>query len=589
MDLASVSAFTMYKVSKRQKSKDRNKKKTKNSTHQGSLFKGNIENVEEKVEKQISKKLKHSDRKNKHLKTKNKDVKIKRNRVHSAKKKDLRNEQDLSEKSAFVLESSLLSNRVPIHASNSSQNIETSSNVSEESFNFTPITTDSRERGLKAFEWLIAPYNSTMFFNKIWEKKPLHISRKTPSYYKDLISTPIIDVMLRKENILFTKNIDVTSYVNGIRETHNPVGRALPHVVWDYYLNSCSIRLLNPQTYIPKLHLLNSTLQELFNSFVGANAYLTPADSQGFAPHYDDIEAFVIQVEGKKHWRIYSPRSKNEILPRVSSQNFTQDEIGEPILEVTLEPGDLLYFPRGFIHQAVTVPQEHSLHLTISMYQKHSWADMFEKMIPLALQAAINNNVELRKGLPFDIYDNFGLVNSDSNTPRREETTKIIKSLFDNIKDYLPIDAAVDEMNKKYQHEALPPVLNDAEKAVTVYGDCDVMNKNGIVTQRVEIGPDTRIRLLRKNILRMVMEEDGIKLYYHTDNSLEYQGMELQYLEINEDLAPAIETLIELYPEYVSVENLNIDDEAGKVQVAKDLWERGLVMTEYPLENIDDD
>lgn len=37
-------------------------------------------------------------------------------------------------------------------------------------------------------------------------------------------------------------------------------------------------------------------------------SYLTPAGSQGFAPHYDDIEAFVMQLEGKKKWKLYHPR-----------------------------------------------------------------------------------------------------------------------------------------------------------------------------------------------------------------------------------------------------------------------------------------
>ena len=36
-------------------------------------------------------------------------------------------------------------------------------------------------------------------------------------------------------------------------------------------------------------------------------SYLTPAGSQGFAPHYDDIEAFVLQLEGRKEWKLYSP------------------------------------------------------------------------------------------------------------------------------------------------------------------------------------------------------------------------------------------------------------------------------------------
>lgn len=79
-------------------------------------------------------------------------------------------------------------------------------------------------------------------------------------------------------------------------------------MVWDYYSNGCSVRLLNPQSYSRKLHQAISYLQEYFGTFVGANAYLTPPDSQGFAPHYDDIEAFILQIEGKKHWKLYAPR-----------------------------------------------------------------------------------------------------------------------------------------------------------------------------------------------------------------------------------------------------------------------------------------
>jgi lysine-specific demethylase/histidyl-hydroxylase NO66 len=35
----------------------------------------------------------------------------------------------------------------------------------------------------------------------------------------------------------------------------------------------------------------------------------------------------------------------------VSSKDFTDAELGAPVLEVELGPGDLLYMPRGFIHQ----------------------------------------------------------------------------------------------------------------------------------------------------------------------------------------------------------------------------------------------
>ncbi|XP_045769412.1 bifunctional lysine-specific demethylase and histidyl-hydroxylase NO66 [Maniola jurtina] len=579
-----VSAFAVYNANKKEPKKKRNRRRGKTATSPKVL-----KDVGDDQMKEIGLKLKRKQKKQKELKN------ISKKKLHKKKKskkdskvsiqKEVRNRkspESVDEHVPQLLRAPLKKQiEVPEYDRSPSQS-------SNNSFDFTPVQTDSSEEGLKVFKWMIAPFSPEDFLNQIWEKKPLHIARNKSRYYNEIISTPLIDSMLRNENIQFTKNIDITSYVDGKRETHNPEGRAHPHLVWDFYLNGCSIRLLNPQTYISQLHLLNATLQEFFHSFVGANAYLTPPDSQGFAPHYDDIEAFILQAEGKKHWRIYKPRDILETLPRTSSKNFTDDEIGEPILEVTLEAGDMLYFPRGYIHQGVTIDGEHSLHVTISMYQKHAWADLFEKMIPAALQMAINENVELRKGLPFDIYDNFGLVHSDVKTSRKTEIEQLVKNLFNNIQNYLPIDEAVDQMSKKFQQDALPPVLTDLEKAVTVYGDTDVMVENGKVTNRVEISLDTRIRLLRKNILRMVSEE-RIRLYYYVENSLEYHGNELPYLEIEEDLAPAIDTLINSYPEYVSVENLDVPNETDKLQIADALWSRGLIMTEYPLENIDDD
>lgn len=118
----------------------------------------------------------------------------------------------------------------------------------------------------------------------------------------------MIEDVLNSANVQYTKNVDITLYSNGVKELHNLEGRARSHVVWDLYCCGCSVRLLNPQTFVPNIHKLNSELQEFFGCFVGCNAYLTPPHSQGFAPHYDDIEAFILQIEGKKRWKIYEPR-----------------------------------------------------------------------------------------------------------------------------------------------------------------------------------------------------------------------------------------------------------------------------------------
>ena len=58
-----------------------------------------------------------------------------------------------------------------------------------------------------------------------------------------------------------------------------------------------------------------SNLEHEFGCMVGSNAYLTPGGSQnqGFAPHYDDIEAFILQLEGYKHWRVSFRKTINSL------------------------------------------------------------------------------------------------------------------------------------------------------------------------------------------------------------------------------------------------------------------------------------
>ncbi|KAH3856909.1 hypothetical protein DPMN_099504 [Dreissena polymorpha] len=160
--------------------------------------------------------------------------------------------------------------------------------------------TDSQEDARKLFECMIHPVTVDKFFSELWEKKPLLVRRHIRNYNKGWFSTEELDRILHNEFVQFGVNLDVTSYRDGKRETHNPPGRAYRSLVWDFYQNGCSIRLLNPQTYSESVWKMLTTLQEYFGCCVGANVYLTPAGTQGFAPHYDDIEAFILQLEGKK-------------------------------------------------------------------------------------------------------------------------------------------------------------------------------------------------------------------------------------------------------------------------------------------------
>jgi bifunctional lysine-specific demethylase and histidyl-hydroxylase MINA len=47
--------------------------------------------------------------------------------------------------------------------------------------------------------------------------------------------------------------------------------------------------------------------QELLGCLVGSNSYLTPPHAQGLPPHHDDVDVWVMQLEGTKQWRLHAP------------------------------------------------------------------------------------------------------------------------------------------------------------------------------------------------------------------------------------------------------------------------------------------
>jgi hypothetical protein len=104
---------------------------------------------------------------------------------------------------------------------------------------------------------------------------------------------------------------------------------------------------------------------------VQTNAYYTPRSAQGLPVHHDTHDVFCLQVAGEKRWLVYKPALE---LP-LKDQRYSEElgEPGEPVLDVTLTPGDTLYLPRGWLHEALTSDSD-SLHLTVGV-NVYTWLD----------------------------------------------------------------------------------------------------------------------------------------------------------------------------------------------------------------------
>ena len=106
-------------------------------------------------------------------------------------------------------------------------------------------------------------------------------------------------------------------------------------------------------------------LEQRFGFPVQANAYYTPASAQGFAVHHDTHDVFVLQVAGRKRWRVYPPVA--ELPLKTQRWSTALGDPGEPLHDLMLGPGDTLYLPRGWPHEAFTSDVE-SLHITVGLH-----------------------------------------------------------------------------------------------------------------------------------------------------------------------------------------------------------------------------
>jgi hypothetical protein len=109
-------------------------------------------------------------------------------------------------------------------------------------------------------------------------------------------------------------------------------------------------------------------LEKAFLHGVQANIYLTPPGAQGFRVHFDTHDVLVLQVSGRKAWRVWDDMPFPVPTRHTPWANQVTPE-GEPHA-VPMAPGDALYLPRGTLHEAVAQEgTEPSLHITVGLME----------------------------------------------------------------------------------------------------------------------------------------------------------------------------------------------------------------------------
>lgn len=125
-----------------------------------------------------------------------------------------------------------------------------------------------------------------------------------------------------------------------------------------------AIHILNAEEFSRKLSEICLSLGTTLKSDVGITIHIGMKESKGFDKHWDSHDVFVVQLEGKKKWRLYGFTEKYPFRKGPSKKENIHNNLE---WEGDLSPGDVLYLPRGCWHEAQAYDQA-CMHLSIGMF-----------------------------------------------------------------------------------------------------------------------------------------------------------------------------------------------------------------------------
>jgi len=159
--------------------------------------------------------------------------------------------------------------------------------------------------------------------------------------------------------------------------------------------NNCrqglSIVINNIQDMMRDIALVNAVVEREFRCPVNTNAYISFSRDSAFKPHWDNHNVLVLQIHGRKQWTCWGQPWR---FPTNKSECPVPSDLGKPEWEGLLEPGDILYVPRGDIHAAKVIENEDSVHLSVTITPPRGEA------IGLAIARLCESETIARRDLP---------------------------------------------------------------------------------------------------------------------------------------------------------------------------------------------
>ena len=189
---------------------------------------------------------------------------------------------------------------------------------------------------------LLGGLSAVQFMRRHWQKKPLLVRQAWPGVRPPIDRAALFD-LAGQDGV---ESRLLTQFDGGWKLRHGPfTRRALPPVKkphWTLLVQGLDLHwpaahaMLQPFRFVPE-----ARLDDLMISYA--------SDGGGVGPHLDSYDVFLLQVHGRRRWRI-GPVADRSLVPGLPVRilaNF------QPTEEWVLEPGDMLYLPPLWGHDGI--------------------------------------------------------------------------------------------------------------------------------------------------------------------------------------------------------------------------------------------
>jgi hypothetical protein len=234
-----------------------------------------------------------------------------------------------------------------------------------------------------------------IFFERHFGRDWLHLRPKDDSGLSELVTLHDLEMLMfdgeRRDRLFHA----VGGQGAPSNETDTPNHHCSADEAMDEWAEGKTLIFNGIDRQLPAIASLTRGLEGELKCRLWCNLYLTPANGHGFQTHYDSHDVFVLQLIGSKLWRIGASAADS---PMPFQGHSDMPGMGAVSRELRLQPGEVLYLPRGILHDAVA-EDDLSCHLTIGMHPK-----TFLDAILTAVTIAADRDPRFRRYMPMGTF-----------------------------------------------------------------------------------------------------------------------------------------------------------------------------------------